>query len=159
MITFFSGFAVLGAAWRFFDGAGLPRITWLRNLAGWAICMLAAMTAFSDIPLSIWAGSWIALGFIQGFDDWNRWGNMAGHFVITALAAMGPALFLGLPWWIAFGYVGIASLAGLSYPLLIALDRRWSLPTWRLIDGPEAYARVTSAGLLIGSLSILTKLS
>jgi hypothetical protein len=159
MITTFLIFLAAGATWRFFDGAGLPRITWLRNLAGAALCILAAQTAFGDLGLAIWIGVWISVGFIQGFDDWNSWKNMAGHFVVPTVAAMGPPLFLMLPWYVALGYVLVASMAGLSYPVLIALDERWSLPTWKLIDGAEAYARVVSAGMLIGGLSVLTQVS
>lgn len=133
---------ILGAGWRLIDGS-----SW--NIRGWNVLLLPLLTynCYHLGLVGIWVGLFTAINILMGQTKWEDFSWMPLRYSGIAAIAVFP---LGsMSWW----YILACAIVGLLYPLLMKFGTK--LPTWKLFDGPEAYARTIAGGVIIGLLTYL----
>ena len=91
-----------------------------------------------------------AVNINLGQTAWKDWGWMP-------LRYSGVAALFCLPYGLdAVPYVAACIGCGVLCPTLFWVeDKLVAMPRWKLLDGPEAYARIVAGATIIGGLTLL----
>lgn len=126
-----------GGIVRFVEGSKDETIPHLILQIALFLVPFGEMLYFTHDPgISFSVAFWSSMCLIIGHTDWKDFEWQFTRFALFGFAAMfgfGPGGIL---------CVVMFALAGLMYPILFWIDEHvFKIPTWKFIDGPEAYAR------------------
>lgn len=155
------GAALFGALWRFVDGldrsqSRIPAA--IRGVIFFAAALVVCKLTGKTWLLAAFMASAATLNIIVGHTKWDDWTWQACRFSMFAAWTVLPLNDFAHTW----PYVFLCAVAGLSYPVLflvdgqgLHLDAPKRLPRWRLLDGPEAYARLPLGAAILGGLALV----
>ena len=110
--------AALAGAWRRWDGWGEQLPGGIRGLIGAAIVGACAYWGIGSL-WAIWPAAWATWALLRGFPDgsWESYQKSLKHWVLPALAAIGPGLAGAWPiWHNGIPYIATAVFVGVLYP-------------------------------------------
>ncbi|MEX2450925.1 MAG: hypothetical protein WD407_08735 [Rhodospirillales bacterium] len=157
ILALFIAAALLGAAWRLWDGGPYKKSPWT-FLAGVAACLLAAYNIDWSRYWAAWPAAVAWLSLTRGYEDWNSAAAMLRKYAWVGPAAVLPILIPGMFWdgWppaqdTALIYCAFPVAAALVRPPLQALNKPGDTGFWHWGRRAEMF----EAALIVGGLTLI----